>query len=138
MKAIPRLFLAITLSWCAVSSSRSTIKDDGKACAVTREQAKQIVESSVRGFISPDDMTPSPPQSLTSSGSIRIMLDTCTVNATAIPATGRSAKDGKMKEGFGFAVNSFGPIAWPDVPDKVFGMVKEQAAAQGEVFSVTH
>ena len=137
MKLIPLLFLALSLSGCAVSSSRSTIKNDGKAYAVSREQAKQIVESSVRAFISPDYMNASPPDTLTSSGYIRIMLDTCTVNATAIPASGFDQK-GKKREGFGFVVNSFGSIAWPGVPDKVFGMVNEQAAAQGDVLSVSH
>ncbi|MCX6969608.1 MAG: hypothetical protein NTV93_05555 [Verrucomicrobia bacterium] len=54
-----------------------------------------------------------------------------------IPASGVDQK-GKKREGFGFVVNSFGSIAWPGVPDKVFGMVQEQAAAQGDVLSVNH
>ena len=136
MRLLPAI-LALALSGCAVSSSRSTIKDDGKAYAVTREQAKQIVESSVRAFSSPDYMNASPPDALTISGYIRIMLDTCTVNATAIPASGFD-QNGKKREGFGFVVNSFGTIAWPGVPDKVFQMVKDQAGAQGEVLSVSH
>lgn len=127
--------MAFALTGCAISSSRSTIKNEGTAYAVSREQAKQIVESSVRAFISADYMNPSPPEALTSSGYIRILLDTCTVNATAIPASGFDKK-GKQREGFGFVVTSFGTIAWPGVPDKVFGMVKEQAAMQGEKLTI--
>ena len=134
MKILP-IVLALTFSGCAITSTRSTIKNDGQVYAVSREQAKQIVDSSVRAFISPDYMNASPPSALTSSGYVRLMLDTCTVNATAIPASGLD-KNGKKREGYGFIVNSWGTIAWPSVPNKVFGMVKEQAAAQGETLSV--
>lgn len=129
--------LAFSLSGCAITSSRSTIKNEATAYTVTKEQAKQIVDSSVRAFISPDYMNASPPDALTSSGYIRIMLDTCTVNATAIPATGFDRK-GNKREGYGFVVNSFGTIAWPGIPDKVYGMVKDQATAQGETLTVAH
>jgi hypothetical protein len=69
---------------CAASGSKSTIINDKVAYDITRERAQEIVKSSIGTFIPGDYIHPAPADSLTSSGYVRILIDTPTTYATAI------------------------------------------------------
>jgi hypothetical protein len=127
--------LVVLLSAC--SSSYSTIRDEGIGYAITRAQAKEVVSSSILSHFSPDYVNPGPAESLTSSGYIRILLDTHTVNATALPIRG-ALKSGEPREGYGFEVNAYGtiPITGGAKARAVYDLLKQQASSAGEVIQI--
>ncbi len=136
---IPRFLivssLAALLSSC--SSTRSTATNERTAYALSREQAKEIVDSSIFATFSPDYVNPGPPSSLTSSGYIRFALDTHTITATAIPLKGYTPQ-GILKPGYGFEVNSFGtmPISGGQRANAVYSLLKQQASMNGETLQI--
>jgi len=121
-----------TLTAC--SSTQSTIANEKTGYAISRKQAKEIVESSIQANFSPDSVNRSPETSLTSSGYFRFALDTHTVNATAIPMRG-VLPDGTPSEGYGFEVVSFGtmPISGGIKAKSVYQLIKRQARMAGSV-----
>lgn len=129
-----RCALAALLVLTGCSGSMSTLKQDGRAYAVTRQQAKEIVDSAILAYISPDYVNPAPAGSLTSSGYIRSIIDTCTINATAFPVRGLTAQ-GKAVDGYGFLVAYRGTIAFPATPGQVYAFIKESAARKGAEIS---
>jgi hypothetical protein len=100
---------ALSLSGCLVNRTRSTIDDNRTAYSMTRDQARDIVKSSIAAFISPDYVNQTAADSLTASGYIRAGIDTQTINVTAIPATGGDAAD-RSRSGYGFLLNDRGTI----------------------------
>jgi hypothetical protein len=136
---ITRLFIASSLAvlLTSCSSTKSTIQNERTAYALSREQAKEIVDSSILATFSPDYVNPGPQSSLTSSGYIRFALDTHTVTATAIPAKGYT-QQGVLKPGYGFEINSFGtmPISGGQRANAVYRLLKQQASMNGETLQI--
>jgi hypothetical protein len=133
MKASLLIPILAILALSGCSGSKSTIADEKTGYALTREQAKQIVNAAILAYFSPDYVNQGPPDSLTSSGYIRFALDTHTVNVTAFPIVGLNPQ-GKAREGFGFDVNHSGsmPISGGSKARQVYAIVKRQAESQGE------
>jgi len=129
--------LAVALALTGCSSTQSTIANEKTGYAISRKQAKEIVESSILANFSPDYVNRGPESSLTSSGYIRFALDTHTVNATAIPMRGVRA-DGQALEGYGFEVVSFGtmPISGGSKATSVYRLIKQQAQMVGPSLKV--
>jgi hypothetical protein len=136
---IPRILFTIGLAalLCSCSSTQSTVANERTAYALSREQAKDIVDSSVLATFSPDYVNPGSASSLTSSGYIRFALDTHTITATAIPVKGYTHQ-GIVKQGFGFEVNSFGtmPISGGQRAKAVYRLLKQQASMNGETLKI--
>ena len=128
-------FLVLSLSGCLVNRTRSTIDDSQTAYAMTRDQAREIVKSSIAAFISPDYVNPTAADSLTASGYIRAGLDTQTINVTAIPATGRDA-DSRSRSGYGFLLNDRGTIGYDPTPAEIWKFVLSRANQVGKPFRV--
>ena len=128
--------LLLSLSGCLVNRTRSTIDDHKTAYAMTREQARDIVKSSIAAFISPDYVNQTATDSLTASGYIRAGIDTQTINVTAIPATGRDAAS-RTKSGYGFLLNDRGTIGYDPTPDEIWKYVLKRANQVGTPFRVT-
>jgi len=99
----------------------------------TRDQAREIVKSSIAAFISPDYVNPTAADSLTASGYIRAGIDTQTINVTAIPATGRDA-DSRSRSGYGFLLNDRGTIGYDPTPDEIWKYVLKRANQVGKRF----
>jgi hypothetical protein len=127
--------LAALFSSC--SSTQSTVSGERTAYAISREQAKAIVDSSILANFSPDYVNSGPTSSLTSSGYIRFALDTHTITATAFPASGYT-RQGSLKPGYGFEVNSFGtmPISGGQRAKAVYRLLKQQASSTGETLTI--
>jgi hypothetical protein len=102
---------------------------------MTRDQARDIVKSSIAAFISPDYVNQTAADSLTASGYIRAGIDTQTINVTAIPATGRNADSGS-KSGYGFLLNDRGTIGYDPTPDEIWKYVLKRANQVGKPFRV--
>ena len=102
---------------------------------MTRDQARDIVKSSIAAFISPDYVNASPSDSLTASGYIRAGIDTQTINVTAIPAAGRDA-DSRSRSGYGFLLNDRGTIGYDPTPDEIWKYVLKRANQVGKQFRV--
>ena len=119
------------------TSTKSTITNEGIGYRITKEQAKEIVDSSILANFSPDYVNAGPANSLTSSGYIRFAMDTHTINATAIPTRG-SLPNGQMAEGYGFQTSSYGtmPISGGSKARAVYDLLKQQAQNAGEVLRV--
>jgi len=134
-RAMAVLSAAFALTGC--SSTQSTIANEKTGYAISRKQAKEIVESSILANFSPDYVNHGPESSLTSSGYIRFALDTHTVNATAIPMRGARA-DGQSLEGYGFEVVSFGtmPISGGCKAKSVYRLIMQQAEMAGPSIKV--
>lgn len=126
---------AVLLSGCMVNRSQSTIQDDGIAYALTREQAKSIVDSSLAAYISADRINPAPPGPIMASGYIRAGLDTQTINVSALPVKGRSPS-GAILNGYGILVADWGTIGYDPAPKNIYLLAKQQAAASGETLKV--
>jgi len=121
------------LACSACSSTQSTITREKTGYALSREQAGEIVNSSIQANFSPDYVNPGAANSLTSSGYVRFALDTHTIVATAIPMRGY-LPSGKLADGYGFEVNSFGtmPISGGARAKSVYRLIKQQAGILGE------
>ncbi|MFZ4779271.1 MAG: hypothetical protein ACOYM3_28235 [Terrimicrobiaceae bacterium] len=134
MRILPAVLALSFSALAACSSTQSTIANEKTGYAISRTQAKEIVESSILANFSPDYVNRGPESSLTSSGYIRFALDTHTVNATAIPMRG-VLPDGKLSEGYGFEVISFGtmPISGGSKAKSVYQLIKQQAQMAGSV-----
>ncbi len=115
--------------------SRRPIDDSQTAYSMTRDQARDIVKSSIAAFISPDYVNASPSDSLTASGYIRAGIDTQTINVTAIPAAGRDA-DSRSRSGYGFLLNDRGTIGYDPTPDEIWKYVLKRANQVGKQFRV--
>ena len=133
--AILSFVLLLCASGCLVNRTRSTIDDSQTAYAMTRDQAREIVKSSIAAFISPDYVNQTAVDSLTASGYIRAGIDTQTINVTAIPATGRNADSGS-KSGYGFLLNDRGTIGYDPTPDEIWKYVLKRANQVGKPFRV--
>ena len=129
------VFLVLSLSGCLVNRTRSTIDDSQTAYSMTRDQARDIVKSSIAAFISPDYVNQTAADSLTASGYIRAGIDTQTINVTAIPATGRDA-DSRSRSGYGFLLNDRGTIGYDPTPDEIWKYVLKRANQVGKPFRV--
>jgi predicted small secreted protein len=129
--------LAASILSAGCTSTKSTITNEGIGYRITREQAKEIVDSSILANFSPDYVNAGPANSLTSSGYVRFALDTHTINATAIPMRGR-LPSGQTAEGFGFQTSSSGtmPISGGSKARAVYNLLKQQAQSAGEVLRV--
>ena len=135
MRFLPAMvFAMLVLSGCA--GEYSTGKEMRTAYAVSRDQAKEIVESSMLAHLSHDYINPSPIAGrLACSGYIRSILDTTTINAVAVSAIGATS-NGQKKEGFTFGVNYSGTIWFPSTPGRVFKTMVERASQSGESLSI--
>jgi hypothetical protein len=103
---------------------------------MTRDQARDIVKSSIAAFISPDYVNPTAAaDSLTASGYIRAGIDTQTINVTAIPATGRDGAN-LSRSGYGFLLNDRGTIGYDPTPEEIWKYVLNRANQVGEPFRV--
>lgn len=120
------------------TSTKSTITNEGIGYRITKEQAKEIVDSSILANFSPDYVNAGPARSLTSSGYVRFALDTHTVNATAIPTRGRLS-NGQMAEGYGFQISHYGtmPITGGSKARAVYALLKQQAQTSGELLRIS-
>lgn len=118
-------------------SSLTTLSKEGGGYAISKERAREIVDSAILTNFSPDYVNPGPAGSLTSSGYIRFAVDTHTVNATAIPVTGISSS-GKKLSGYAFDVTSVGtmPISGGIRTKAVYRSVVNQARLSGEFIKV--
>ena len=126
---------ALSLSGCLVNRTRSTIDDNRTAYSMTRDQARDIVKSSIAAFISPDYVNQTAADSLTASGYIRAGIDTQTINVTAIPATGRDGAN-LSRSGYGFLLNDRGTIGYDPTPEEIWKYVLNRANQVGEPFRV--
>lgn len=129
------LFTVALLSAC--SSTHSTIRDEGIGYSISRSQAKEIVDMAILSNFSPDYVNRGPADGLTSSGYIRVVLDTHTINATALPIQGIS-KNGEILRGYGFEVNAHGtiPISGSARARAVYDLLKQQASGAGETIAI--
>lgn len=123
---------ALLLPSCVVSHSRSTIADEKTAYAVSAEEARDIVNSSLQGFISPDYFTGTSSDGLTKTGYYRMMLDTTTITGSAVPATGTDM-NGATRSGYGFTVTDVGTIIGLDMPAQIYEAMKVRASQTGPV-----
>jgi hypothetical protein len=130
------LFAASVLA-AGCTSTKSTITNEGIGYRITRQQAKEIVDSSILANFSPDYVNAGPASSLTSSGYIRFAMDTQTINATAIPMRG-TLPSGQTAEGYGFQISNFGtmPISGGSKARAVYSLLKQQGQSAGEVLRV--
>lgn len=135
MKLLSLALIAPLVTSCVVSHSRSTIADEKTAYAISKQQAANIVESSMRGFISPDYFTGKTADGLTHTGYYRMMLDTTTITGSAIPVTGTDSS-GKAYAGYGFTVTDAGTILGLKMPEQIYSAMKSRAAADGKSISV--
>jgi hypothetical protein len=119
------------LQSCGFSGHRSTLDDEKIAYAITKEQAVQIVDASIRAYISPDYITGSSEDGLTKTGYFRMMLDTQTMTASAIPAQGIDS-EGVMRRGYGFAMADVGSIIGLRTPKQIYDQMKSRASHAGE------
>jgi len=139
MKILLRLgAVAVTVfvAGCSVPA-KSTIEGEKIGYAIPREKAKEIVESSILASFSPDYVNVGPANSLTSSGYVRFVLDTQTVNATAFPVRGVDGK-GNQKDGYGFEVTSEGtmPFTGGRLSKRVYDLLKRQAQMSGDLLKL--
>jgi hypothetical protein len=129
--------LAASILSVGCTSTKSTITNEGIGYRITKQQAKEIVDSAILANFPPPDIYAGPAGSLTSSGYIRFALDKQTINATAIPTRGR-LPDGQMAEGYGFQISNFGtmPISGGSKARAVYNLLKQQAQGSGDVLKV--
>ncbi len=130
---------AILLSLALVGCTSGTLSTahEGTAYAVSKEKAKEIVDTSMLTFLSYDYINPAPPgmSAIACSGYIRSIIDTTTINATAVPMSGLGP-DGKTREGYAFGVRYDGTIFNPQAPRKIYDYMKERAAVSGQLLRV--
>jgi len=125
MKCIWFLSLALALSSC--SGLHSTIKD-GYAYQMSETQAAHLVDSIIRSNIVSDRMLPG--GKLVASGYDRVLTDTQTYTATAIPVPRQQA--------FGFELSHEGTMfKGPSKAKKMFRTLNERAALVGRRTTIT-
>lgn len=135
---LPRFsaFLCVCLFFVGCSGTISTVRRDGAAYTVTREEAHRIVEESVRAsFPAPGTVTPSPAGTLACSGNLRRFGTYITVHAAALPVVG-STPAGNPARGYAFVVSYWGNLPFPPVPQGIYRSIVGQATAQGLALKV--
>lgn len=135
MKAVLLLLLTIVLAGC--TSGTLSTRDSGVGYAMSAQQAKEIIDGAMLTYLSHDRINPHPQgmAAIASSGYIRSLMDTTTINSVAIPVQGVSAQ-GKREPGYAFTVRYAGTIFFPQTPKRIFDEIVSRAESHGGQLTV--
>jgi len=135
-----QLFLAslalICLAGCESGKSLSTMQDEHTAYAISGEDAKQIVDSSLENYVSARGIDTTPKAGLVATGSLSDGANTQTFSVSAFPVSGVNSA-GQIKDGYGFVVTERGSVVNPLASKMIYGLVKQQALVAGEVLATS-
>lgn len=126
----------LCLMGCESGKSLSTMQDEHTAYAISGEDAKKIVDSSLENYVPDRGVDRTPKAGLVATGSISDGSTTQTLSVAAFPVSGVNST-GVIKDGYGFVVTERGGVVNPLASKMIYGLVKQQASVVGEVLATS-